>query len=76
MSTDNEILDINKDLRKLSRIYKQRNIHVGISSRFDNLFELQKHYNEAVLALTVGLENNGRQQVFQYDEKSFLSSNG
>lgn len=52
MSTDADIFYPGRCLNRLNKIIKLDNIRIGISSRFENLFELLKHYNEAVAAIT------------------------
>lgn len=68
MSTDNDALDVEKDLGKLNKLLKKNNIYVGISSCFDNLFMLRKYYDEAVSALSLGLNNDSTRLIFMYDE--------
>jgi len=70
MSTDYETFSIKRDLNSLVQLFEQENIFVGISNRFENLFELQKHYSEAVNALKKGMNANADQQIFLYDGKS------
>ena len=70
MSTNYETFSIKRDLNSLVQLFEQENIFVGISNRFENLFELQKHYNEAVNALKKGMNTNADQQIFLYDGKS------
>lgn len=57
MSSDNTSLNVKEDLNKLYRLFERNNIYVGISSHFENLFELHKHYIEAVHALNTVLKN-------------------
>lgn len=52
ISSDNMMLNKNKDLGRLSRFLLQNNMYAGISSCFENLYELQKYYMEAVTALS------------------------
>jgi len=67
ISSDNTMLNIEKDLKKLIEIFEQNNIYVGISSNFENLFESQRHYIEAVNALNHGLNSNNKQRIFLHD---------
>lgn len=57
MSTDSEHFEPKRYLGRLNTVIKQDNLRVGISSRFENLFELQRYYSEAVSALNDGLKN-------------------
>lgn len=68
ISTNEETFDLKKDLKKLSAIFTENQICVGISSCFDNLFLLRKHYKEAVIALHDGLITNADQGIFLFDE--------
>lgn len=64
MSSDNEAINVRTDLNKLNRLFKQNNIYAGVSSHFDNLFELQNYYVEALNALSNGLKKGINQQIF------------
>lgn len=55
MSSDEGILNIEKDLNELYGCFEQNKIHIGISNCFENIFDLPKYYNEAVAALNYGL---------------------
>jgi hypothetical protein len=49
-------------------LFTQNNLFAGISSSFENLYELDKHYNEAVTALKNGIAANadgGGKRIFQ-----------
>ena len=75
ISSDNAKLNLKKSFNSMKEPFKQNNIYMGISSRFDNLFELQKYYREAVDALKCGLENDRNQWINLYDEIRTLQSN-
>jgi len=53
--------------------FVKNSLFVGISSSFENLYELRKYYNEAVTALRNGIvnsneiANSNRQRIFFYD---------
>lgn len=68
ISSDSMTLCVKKDLNKLYSLFKQHNIYVGISSGFQNLYELQNYYNKALEALNCGLKSNVEQQIFLYNE--------
>jgi len=68
ISSDNIMLDIKKDLNKLNGILKRKNIYAGISSCFENIFELPMYYSDAVKALNFGLASHSRQQIYLYDK--------
>jgi len=68
MSSDREAFHTKQDLHELYRIFEQNNIYAGISSCFENLFELSRYYNEAIAALKHGSKTNGSQRIFLYDE--------
>jgi len=46
--------------------FKQNNLFVGVSSSFENPYELRKYYGEAVAALKNGIKSNTDQRVFFY----------
>ena len=48
------------------------NIFVGISSGFENLYELHKYYHEAVTALKEGMKCHSDQRVFLHGGKNKL----
>jgi len=62
--TNDSTFNVKKDLRKLSKIFSEYHIHAGVSSRFENLFKLQRYYIEAVDALNDGLKSGRRQRIF------------
>lgn len=66
LSFDNAVLDVKTDLGKLDGLFKQHNLFVGISSCFDNLYDLRKYYLEAVAALHSGMKGSGDQRFFLY----------
>ena len=43
------------------------NIFVGISSGFENMYELHKYYDEAVTAIKDGMKHDRDQRIFLYD---------
>lgn len=64
-STDYKAFKIKRELNELAEYFEQENLYVGISSCFDNLFELRKHYTEAVEALN-SLKPNGKRHIQMY----------
>lgn len=64
ISADTTQLDVKKDLRNLNRLFEQNNMYVGISSCFENMYELQKYYNEALSVLKNGIGSSEDQRVF------------
>lgn len=68
ISSDNMTLRVKKDLNKLYALFEQHNIYVGISSGFENLYELRHYYNKALEALDCGLKSNVEQRIFLYIE--------
>lgn len=69
ISIDDSQLYVEKHLKQLYRLFRKNMIRVGISSCFDNLFELPRYYKEACKALQAGLEN-AAQGVFLYEQLS------
>lgn len=72
VSTDEPVLDVTKDLSKLNRLFQKKNIYAGISCSFENLFDLPKHYQEALSALNNALEITS-QRIFLYEQFKCLS---
>lgn len=67
ISTDHSTLNVNKELNKLNKLFEQNNIYVGISSSFENLFELSKYYTEALKALNYIGDSKSNQRIFPHD---------
>lgn len=67
-STDNITLNVKKYTCKLDRLFAENNLYAGISSRFENLFQLQKYYREAVNLLNDGLNSDGSRRIFLHDD--------
>jgi len=67
-STENVVMNAEKDMNKLNQIFIENNMFVGISSSFENLFELHKYYQEATDALNYGINSHDGGQIFLYDE--------
>ncbi|MCL2156063.1 MAG: hypothetical protein FWH53_10390, partial [Leptospirales bacterium] len=47
--------------------FKQNNLFVGISSSFENPYELREYYDQAVAVLKDGIEKNNGKWVFLYN---------
>jgi len=47
--------------------FDQNNLFTGISGSFENLYELEKYYNEAITALKNGIAGNSGGHVFLYN---------
>ena len=54
ISSDRPELQIDQNFKNLTALFEQENVRVGISSAFENLFELRTYYFEALLALFDG----------------------
>ena len=48
-------------------LFEQNGLSMGISSSFENIYELRKYYDQAVAALTNGLANKKGQRIFLYN---------
>lgn len=55
ISTNSKTFNAEKNLAGLYELFEQNSIFFGISSSFENLFEMPIYYNEAVSALKNGL---------------------
>lgn len=67
VNTNDTIFHIKKELNKLYNFFKDNNIYAGISSCFQNLLELKKYYKQAINALNYGINNNRKQNIYEYD---------
>jgi len=65
-----EIFYPKRCFNRLNRLFEQDNMYIGISSRFENLYELLRHYDEAVKTLSDGLKSDGNQRIFVYEGKN------
>lgn len=53
LSSDDDTLNPEKSLAALSPLLAKNNIRLGLSSSFDNLYELGKYYREAVASIAI-----------------------
>lgn len=67
VSTDDEWLNIKKDMAKLNEFFTKYNVYAGISGKFQDLKKLNKYYREAINALNYGLKSMRKQNIFSYD---------
>lgn len=67
LSTDEKTLNINKDFLYLKEFFIENKIYAGISSSFENLSELKKHYRQALNALNYGMDSSDNENIFKYD---------
>lgn len=70
ISSDEAAFNVKKDLKDLEALIERHHIYVGISSCFENLFELQKYYIEALDALNDGLKSSGCGRIYLHDEEA------
>ena len=68
MSTDNPILTAEKDLKPLDKFFAKHNLYAGISSSFQDIANLHKHYKDALNALNYGLMSKCSKTTFMYDD--------
>ena len=68
ISSSDALLKIGTNLGSLVRLFEQEKISVGVSSCFENLFELRRYYLEAVHALNNEARMHGRQQIGLYEK--------
>lgn len=64
LSTDANTFYPRKCFGRLNKLIEQENIRVGISGRFENIFELPKYYADAMGALHNGSKDGKKQQIF------------
>ena len=68
MSSKNNTASKECFFSEAGNILEQNNLYAGISSGFENLYELPEYYTKAVVALKKGIESNSGQRVFLYDD--------
>ena len=67
MSTKQDRFSSKKFTNKHGDLLEQNNIYVGVSSCFENLYELRKYFDEAVVAQKTGAETGSDQRIFLYN---------
>lgn len=68
-SSDSEKLQVKKDLGRLEKILKQKNMYAGISRRFSNLFALSEYYSEARDLLKKSLLSKPGKRIFLFEDE-------
>ena len=68
ISSNHAKLKVKRELNNLLQLFERENIHVGISSCFENLFDLRRYYLEAVYALYHGEGMLGGQKIILYNK--------
>jgi len=51
-----------------SGLFEQNSLSMGISGSFENIYELRRYYDQAVAALTNGLERKNGRRIFFHDD--------
>lgn len=77
INKDNLKLNVKEELNILNEFFKKYKIFAGISEHFQNLFELNKYYRQALTALNYGTDSDTDQNIFLYDDfrlEHFLNS--
>jgi len=68
ISTDSAKLRVKRDLKELNTVLVENDMRFGISSCFDNLYELYKYFAEAVSALDFMSGTHDDERIFLYDD--------
>jgi hypothetical protein len=71
ISGDGNMPDTEKHLGSLSKFFSDYEIYAGISDGFQNLFDVQKYYQQALAALNFGLASaagHAKQYIFTFGE--------
>ena len=63
-SSKHHVSDDKQILGKYDEFFERYNLAAGISSGFENLYQLRKYYDEAVAALSGGVGSGSGQRVF------------
>jgi len=71
MSSDNPWISVKKDMDVLGEFFMRYTIYAGVSGGFQNLFELQKYYRQAMHALNRGTSQPSGQRIFRHE--SFIT---
>ena len=66
MSFNKKNLVVEKDLKKILPLLEEFYARIGISSCFENLFEMNTYYKQALCALKDGLKQKSDKHVFLY----------
>ncbi|MCL2045963.1 MAG: hypothetical protein FWG88_06220 [Oscillospiraceae bacterium] len=66
MSSKNDTFRNNRMRRDTSELFEHHDLYMGVSSNFENLFQLEKHYKEALDTLQNGIALNNNKRIF-YD---------
>ena len=66
MSSKQNSFYVDRVLGNHDDFFEINDIYAGISSSFENLYEMREYYNEAAAMLKRGLEDNGNQRVHIY----------
>ena len=72
MSSKNRIKSKEWFFSEPDNFFDQNNLYVGISSSFENLYELPDYYAKAVAALKKGIESSRGERIFLYDDVKSL----
>ena len=64
MSSKHETFRKTQVLRNHTGIFDDFDLYAGISSSFENMFQLQKYYEEALALLTSGIEERRPKRIF------------
>ena len=70
MSSKHNAFNSKRFLAKYGDFFRENDIFVGVSSGFENIYELRKYYDEAVLALKNSVKsnkNNGDRRIFVFN---------
>ncbi|MCL2319115.1 MAG: hypothetical protein FWC45_03440 [Treponema sp.] len=68
MSSKNKIQSKECFFNGSDAIFEQNNLFVGISSGFENFYELPEYYDKAVTALKKGISDSSGQRIFLYND--------
>ena len=68
MSSKNDNFSSDWILSNNENPFEQNGLFAGISSSFENFYELQKYYNEAITALKNGIAANSGRHIFLYNK--------
>jgi hypothetical protein len=68
IGADRPLFSIRRDLPALAPFFEKYNICAGVSEGFQNLLEARDHYRQALAALNHGMNQNGGEHIFLYDD--------
>ena len=68
MSSKNRFFNGLQFFSSHSGLFEENRLCMGISESFENMYELRKYYDQAIAALTKGMERKSDRRIFLHDD--------